>query len=240
MGDLVRTVIVDSTVFCRMPRSQVVDSRIEAGQVILALSSTGQASYEQSYNGGMGSNGLTSARHDIFSKKYAQKYPESYDPEVPEDLVYTGPHELTELHPELGIPLGKLVLSPTRTYLPVMMQVLKNYRDRIGALIHCTGGGQGKCLKFAGEQVHIIKDKLFPVPPLFSLIQSASGTEWEEMYQVFNMGHLLEIYTDEEAAKGIMEIAAGFGIEGRIIGRCEEAAQKKLTILSENGQFEFS
>ena len=220
VGDLVRTVIVDSTVFCRMPRKDVIETNIQAGDVILALASDGQASYETEYNGGMGSNGLTSARHDLFGHQYASAYPESFGPEVPIELVYTGPHSLTELDTVTGLSVGKLVLSPTRTYLPPMMRILKEYRPKLNGLIHCTGGGQTKVSKFA-KGVHIIKDDMLPIPRLFQLIHAASGTAWREMYQVFNMGHLLEIYTDEASARGILDISAAYGIQAKVIGRVE-------------------
>ncbi|MEM0998654.1 MAG: AIR synthase related protein [Bacteroidota bacterium] len=238
VGDLVRTIIVDSTVFCRMPRHEVIDNRIVPGQVIVGLGSAGQAHYETAYNGGMGSNGLTSARHDLFSRNYAEHFPESFDPEVPTDLVYTGPYRLTEVDEVTGITVGKLVLSPTRTYLPVMMKLFAEYRDHLSGLIHCTGGAQTKCLKFM-DQGHVIKDNLFPIPRLFELIQRASGTTWREMYQVFNMGHLLEIFTDESTARAVIDIATEFGVEARIIGRVEAAESPSLTILNHDRSYHY-
>ncbi|MEM7037156.1 MAG: AIR synthase related protein, partial [Bacteroidota bacterium] len=239
VGDLVRTIIVDSTVFCRIPRAEVVTTRVKPGDVIVGLASYGQATYETAYNGGMGSNGLTSARHDLFGKRYAAKYPESFDPEVPKDLVYSGPHALTDVDAVTGVTVGKMVLSPTRTYLPVMMKVFAEYRDRLNGIIHCTGGGQAKCMKFV-EGVHVIKDNIFDTPRLFELIQAASGTSWEEMYQVFNMGNLLELFTDESTARGIIDIATSFGIEAQIIGRVEAAETNRLTIRSAHGEFVYS
>lgn len=220
VGDLVRSVIVDSTVFCRMPRAHVIENRIQPGDVIVALASDGQASYEDSFNGGMGSNGLTSARHDLFHHDYAALYPESYGPEVPSELVYTGPHRLTDIDPVTGVTVGKLVLGATRTYLPPMLRVLRAYGPHIHGIIHCTGGGQTKVMKFA-QGVHIVKDALLPTPQLFRLIQAASQTTWREMYQVFNMGHLIEVYTDAASARGILDIAAEYGIAAQVIGRVE-------------------
>ncbi|MEL6590653.1 MAG: AIR synthase related protein [Bacteroidota bacterium] len=234
VGDVVRTMVVDATAFCRMKRSQVVtNEKIQAGDVILGLSSYGQATYESSYNSGIGSNGLTNARHDMLSHEYASRYPESYDvASVPEHLVYAGPHKLTDIEPETGQHIGKLLLSPTRTFLPLMHKVLGQHFEDIHGLIHCTGGGQTKCLKFV-ENLHIIKDNLLPTPPVFRLIQEASKASWQEMYQVFNMGHRLEIYTNEETAKKITEMAANFNIDAQIIGRCEAAEQNQLTIEGE-------
>ena len=236
VGDLVRSVIVDSTVFCRMPRANVIENAVRPGDVIVGFASHGQASYEDSYNGGMGSNGLTSARHDMFSKVYAEKYPESFDPEVPSDLVYAGPHMVTDLDPVTGVTMGKLVLSPTRTYMPIVVKALAEYRDQLHGMIHCSGGAQTKVLKFV-EGVHIIKDDLFETPRLFSLIQEASGTSWEEMYRVFNMGHRLEAYTDEATAKGLIDIAAEFDVEAKVVGRVEGDAGRKLTIRTAAGEF---
>lgn len=236
VGDLVRTIIVDSTVVARSKREDIIENKIAPGNVIVGLSSSGQASYESEYNGGMGSNGLTSARHDVFGGYLAEKYPESFDPDVPSDLIYSGSKSLTGMIDELGIDAGKLVLSPTRTYAPVIREVLDNYRDRIDGMIHCSGGAQTKVLHFA-EDVHIIKDHLFPVPPLFKMIQEESGTAWREMYQVFNMGHRFEIYTDESTAEGIIKLADTYSIEARIIGHCELSGQKKLTIRGEQGEF---
>ena len=236
VGDLVRTVIVDSTVVARSLRSDIIENNIGPGQVIVGLSSSGQASYESSYNGGMGSNGLTSARHDVFGAYLAQKYPESYDPDVPGDLIYSGKRKLTESIDQVGLDAGKLVLSPTRTYAPVIREILQKQRKHVHGMIHCSGGAQTKVLHFA-DKVHIIKDQLFPVPPLFRMIQEESGTAWKEMYQVFNMGHRFEIYTDDEAAGAIIELAANFNIDARVIGRCEEHSEKKLTIRGEQGEF---
>lgn len=236
VGDLVRTIIVDSTVVARARRDEIIENKIIPGQLIVGLSSSGQASYEDSYNGGMGSNGLTSARHDVFAAYLAEKYKESFDPELPESLVYSGSRYLTDMVEELGVDAGKLVLSPTRTYAPVIREIVEQYRGQIGGMIHCSGGAQTKVLHFA-DRVHIIKDNLFPVPPLFRMIQEESGTPWKEMYQVFNMGHRFEIYTDEASADGIMAIAGKFGIEARVVGRCEASDQKKLTIQGEEGAF---
>ena len=236
VGDLVRTIIVDSTVVARSRRDEIIENNILPGQVIVGLSSSGQSSYEDSYNGGMGSNGLTSARHDVFGGALSDLYPESFDPEIPDSLVYSGSRNLTSMVEELGIDAGKLVLSPTRTYAPVIREVLEQYRSSIGGMIHCSGGAQTKVLHFA-DKVHIIKDELFPVPPLFSMIQKESGTPWKEMYQVFNMGHRFEIYTDEESARGIIEIAAKYKIDGKVIGRCETSKEKRLTIKGAEGEF---
>jgi phosphoribosylformylglycinamidine cyclo-ligase len=238
VGDLVRTIIVDSTVVARSLRSDIIENHILPGNVIVGLSSSGQATYEDGYNGGMGSNGLTSARHDVFGGYLARKYPESYDPDVPAELIYSGNRSLTESIENLGLDAGKLVLSPTRTYAPVIIEVLEQFRDRIDGMIHCSGGAQTKVLHFA-KKVHIIKDKLFPAPPLFKMIQEESGTDWKEMYQVFNMGHRFEIYTDEQSAGGIIKIAEKYGIEARIVGRCEASEQKKLTIIGEQGEYNY-
>ena len=239
VGDLVRSIIVDSTVFCRIRRDQVVDNgNIRAGDVIVGLSSSGQASYEKAYNSGIGSNGLTSARHDVLHHSYAAAYPESYDPSIPKNLAYSGNLMLTTPSGIAGIDTGKLILSPTRTYAPVVKRVLEHFRHQIHGMIHCSGGGQTKILHFT-DQLHVIKDNPFPVPPVFRLIQEQSGTPWEEMYRVFNMGHRMEFYVPEEIAEKIIEISSGFNIEARIIGRCEAAHQRKLTILSENGEFRY-
>lgn len=235
VGDLVRSVIVDSTVFCRMPRARIVEATIEAGQVIVAFASHGQASYERAYNGGMGSNGLTSARHDLFHHDYAAKFPESFDPAVPADLVYTGPHRLTDVDAETGVTVGKLVLSPTRTYLPLADRMLREFGPKIKAIIHCTGGGQTKVLKFM-LQGHVIKDNLFAPPRLFELIREASGASVSEMYKVFNMGHLLEVYTDAATATALVEMAATYKIDARIIGRVEAASDRKLSLSSAWGE----
>ncbi len=239
VGDLVRSIIVDSTVFCRLPRKHIIEAHIEAGQVIVAFAGYGQASYEQEYNSGMGSNGLTSARHDLFHHDYATLFPESYDPAVPRDLVYTGPHRLTDVDHVTKQTIGKMVLSPTRTYLPLATQMFASYRDKIKAVIHCTGGGQTKVLKFA-HSGHIIKDNLFATPRLFELIQAASGASGREMYKVFNMGHLLEVYTDEVTAKELIDLARSFNIDAQVIGRVETAPAAKLTLQSAIGTFEYT
>lgn len=240
VGDLVRTIIVDSTVVCRMKRSEVVDNaKIRSGNVIVGLASYGQTTYEKEYNGGMGSNGLTSARHDVFYKELAMRYPESYDASMPSSLAYSGSYSLTDYVEGSPLNAGKLVLSPTRTYAPVIKKVLDQYRDKIDGMVHCSGGGQTKVLHFAGD-VHIVKDNLFPTPPLFVAIQQESKTEWSEMYRVFNMGHRMEIYTDEETAKAIIAIANSFEMDAQIIGRVEESATKKLTIQSAHGHFEYT
>jgi len=237
VGDLVRTIIVDSTVVARMKRSNVISAdKISAGDVIVGLSSSGQATYEKEYNGGMGSNGLTSARHDVFANCLATKYPESFDPEVPSDLIYSGNYKLTDQIEELGIDAGKLVLSPTRTYAPVVKKILEKHRKQISGMIHCSGGAQTKVLHFA-DGVHVIKDNLFPVPPLFRIIQEQSGTDWKEMYKVFNMGHRFEIYTSPEVADEIISIAGSFNIDAQIVGRVEPFEGKKLTIKTEEGTF---
>jgi len=237
VGDLVRTIIVDSTVTCRMKRSDVISNhRIEAGDVVVGLSSYGKATYEDDYNGGMGSNGLTSARHDVFAHYLAAKYPESFDPQVPLNLIYSGNYSLTQQIEELGIDAGKLVLSPTRTYAPVVKKILENYRNQIHGMVHCSGGAQTKVLHFV-DNLHIIKDNLFDVPPLFRIIQESSQTPWSEMYKVFNMGHRLEIYVKPQLADEIISIAAAFNIEGKIVGHCEQAEKAKLTIRSGFGEF---
>ena len=236
VGDLVRTIIVDSTVVCRMKRSDVISNHnIQDGDVIVGLASFGQASYETEYNGGMGSNGLTSARHDVFDKELATKYPESFDPSVPSDLVYSGTKKLTE---DVNAPLdaGKMVLSPTRTYAPVIKKILDEQRENIHGMVHCSGGAQTKVLHFV-ENVHVIKDNLFPIPPLFEMIQKESGTEWKEMYKVFNMGHRMEIYVPQEVANDIIEISKSFNIDAQIVGRVEAHDGKKLTINSPYGEF---
>ncbi len=239
VGDLVRTIIVDSTVTARMKRADVIDnSRIKARDVIVGLASFGQAVYEKEYNGGMGSNGLTSARHDVFYKALGNKYPESFDPMVPEDLVYSGKKSLTDEVEGSPLNAGKLVLSPTRTYAPVIKNVLKEYRSQISGMVHCSGGAQTKILHFL-DKGHVIKDNLFTPPPLFKLIQESSGTDWREMYQVFNMGHRMEIYCPEEIATDIISISESYNIEARIIGKVEAAETKKLTIKSEYGEFTY-
>jgi phosphoribosylformylglycinamidine cyclo-ligase len=239
VGDLVRTIIVDSTVTCRMKRTDVIDNaHICAGDVIVGLSSSGQAVYEKEYNGGMGSNGLTSARHDVFAKYLAEKYPESYDPNVPADLIYSGKKKLTDLIENLGIDTGKLVLSPTRTYAPVIKQLLDQGRKHIHGMVHVSGGAQTKALHFV-DKVRIVKNNLFPVPPLFRLIQEQSGTDWKEMYQVFNMGHRMEIYLPEEQAENVIAVSRSFGIDAQIVGFVEESDKKELIIEGENGRFEY-
>jgi phosphoribosylformylglycinamidine cyclo-ligase len=241
VGDIVRTIDVGFTAFARMRRSAVLASDIRPGDVIVGLASFGQAHYESAYNGGMGSNGLTAARHDVLSNAYAEKYPESFDPALPPDVVYTGKRLLTE---QLGLgngqqtSIGKLLLSPTRTYLPVLREVLRQHRKKIHGLIHVTGGGQTKVLKFA-KDVHILKDNLFDLPPLFRLIQESSGTDWREMYQVFNMGHRMEIYLAPRHADAVMAIAEQFGIEARIIGKVRSAQGERVTVKSPYGQFEY-
>jgi phosphoribosylformylglycinamidine cyclo-ligase len=238
VGDLVRTIIVDSTVTARLKRSDVIDNaNIKAGDVIVGLASFGQATYEKEYNGGMGSNGLTSARHDVFGKYLAAKYPESYDAEVPGELVYSGKTTLTQAIPGTPLDAGKLVLSPTRTYAPVVKKVLDTFNNsEIHGMVHCSGGAQTKILHFV-EALHIIKDNLFPVPPLFQLIQEQSGTDWKEMYQVFNCGHRLEFYVDPKIANEVIALSEAFGVQAQIIGRVEEAPTKKLTITGPNGSF---
>ncbi len=237
VGDLVRTVIVDSTVTCRMKRKDVItNEKIADGNVIIGLSSFGQASYEDQYNGGMGSNGLTSARHDVFNKTLAKMYPESFDNSISDEFVYSGNYELTQKIEGVDIDAGKLVLSPTRTYAPIIKEVLDKYRERINGIIHCSGGAQTKVLNFI-ENLHIIKDNMFETPPLFKLIQEQSGTDWKEMYKVFNMGHRMEIYTDGEIAQDIIKISKSFGVDAKIIGRCETLETKRLTIISDKGEF---
>lgn len=239
VGDLVRTVIVDSTVVARMKRSDVIDNaHISAGQVIVGFASYGRAAWEESYNSGMGSNGLTAARHDMFYKSLAEKYPESFDPSIPQSLVYTGSYALTDPVDDLEMDAGKMVLSPTRTYLPLVKNILSNYRNDIHGMVHCSGGGQTKVLHFT-DRVHIIKDNLLDIPPLFRIIQQESQADWKEMYQVFNMGHRLEIYTTPHAAMGMIALAQEAGIEARIIGRVEPSDENRLTIRSEVGEFSY-
>lgn len=233
VGDLVRTVIVDSTVVCRMRRDEVIDNaRIQEGDVIVGLASHGQAHYEESWNGGTGSNGLTSARHDLFGPGWREKYPECFDPGLPEDLVYTGPFDVTDAVDGVPVDAGKLVLSPTRTYAPVMVDLFKEGREDLHGLVHCSGGGQTKVLHFASPDLHVVKDDLFPTPALFSLIQQHSGTAWREMYQVYNMGHRMEVYTTAEHAQRVLDIAAAHGVDARIVGRVEarDAEGPRLTI----------
>jgi phosphoribosylformylglycinamidine cyclo-ligase len=237
VGDLVRTIIVDSTVVGRMKRKDVIDNKnIQDGDVILGLSSFGKTSYETQYNGGMGSNGLTSARHDVFSKDIAHKFPETFDPSIPKDLVYSGTQKLTSNIEGLNLDAGQLVLSPTRTYAPVIVELLKKFRNQIHGMVHCSGGGQTKILHFV-DQLHIIKDNLFETPPLFNLIQKESGTPWKEMYKVFNMGHRMEIYVQPEYVNSIIEICDSFKLEAKQIGKVERSESKKLTIKSEQGEF---
>lgn len=240
VGDLVRTIIVDSTVTARMKRSKVIDNaNIKAGDVIVGLASFGQAKYEKSYNGGMGSNGLTSARHDVFAHYLADKFPESFDSSVPKDLVYSGNVKLTDAVANAPIDAGKLVLSPTRTYAPIIKAILDKYTpNEIHGMVHCSGGAQTKVLHFV-DHVHVIKDNLFPVPPLFQLIQEQSKTDWKEMYQVFNCGHRMELYVPQELANDIIALSQSFGVEAQIVGRVEASEHKKLTIKSEFGTFEY-
>jgi len=239
VGDLVRTIIVDSTVVARMKREDVIDNgNIKPGNVIVGLASFGQSNYESEYNGGMGSNGLTSARHDVFSNVLASKYPESFDPQVPSDLVYSGSKELTEKIEGVSLDAGKLVLSPTRTYAPIVKEILSNFRGQIDGMVHCSGGAQTKVLHFVND-VHVIKDNLFEVPPLFKLIQEESGTDWKEMYKVFNMGHRMELYVDESIAQDIINISEKFGVAAQIVGRVEANTGKKLTINSQQGEYTY-
>lgn len=251
VGDIVRTIIVDSTVVCRMKRADVIDNKnIQAGDVIIGLASSGQATYETEYNGGMGSNGLTSARHDVFEKSLANKYPESFDPAVPSSLIYSGKVGLTEkinfehrsqipnLNTEISTDAGKLVLSPTRTYAPIIKKIIDKYRSQIHGMVHCSGGAQTKVLHFV-DKVHVIKDNLFPLPPLFKMIQEQSGTDWKEMYTVFNMGHRMELYLPEAIADDIIAISRSFNVDARIVGRVEASDKKRLTIKSEYGLFEY-
>jgi len=241
VGDLVRTIIVDSTVTARMKRSDVIDNaNIKAGDVIVGLASFGQSNYEKEYNGGMGSNGLTSARHDVFGKYLAEKYPESYDHAVPEDLVYSGTKKLTDTVEDSPLDAGKLVLSPTRTYAPIIKEICSKYSsEQIHGMVHCSGGAQTKILHFV-KNLHIIKDHLFEVPPLFKMIQEESNTDWKEMYQVFNMGHRMELYVPEEIAQELIDISRSFGVEAQIIGRVESSSEKKLTIQSKMGTYTYS
>ena len=245
VGDLVRTIIVDSTVTCRIERDKIISNdKIQAGDVIVGLSSSGQATYESEYNGGMGSNGLTSARHDVFDKSVANAFPESYDPSVPFDLVFSGGKKLTDpvQIDDAGttITAGKLVLSPTRTYAPVIKKVLEGHRSQIHGIVHCSGGAQTKVLHFVNDDVHIIKDNLFPIPPLFRLIQEQSGTDWKEMYKVFNMGHRMELYVPAEIADDIIAISKSFNIDAQIIGKVEALDKKQVTIRTENGEFVYN
>ncbi len=237
VGDLVRTIIVDSTVTCRMRRDEVIDNaNIKVGDVIVGLESFGQATYETEYNGGMGSNGLTSARHDVFNKKVAEKYPETYDSAVPEDLVYSGNCFLTDKVDGVSIDAGKLVLSPTRTYGPIIKKILGKHKGEINGMVHCSGGAQTKILHFVEDKI-IVKDNLFDVPPLFKLIKEQSGTDWKEMYKVFNMGHRMELYVSESIAQSIIDISKSFNVDAKIVGRVVGEGKKELTIKSEFGEF---
>lgn len=239
VGDLVRTIIVDSTVTCRMKRGEVINNaNIKPGDVIVGLSSTGQATYEKQYNSGMGSNGLTSARHDVFAKYLAEKFPESFSHEVPNELTYTGKYRLTDMIEEVGMDAGQLVLSPTRTYAPIIRELLRELRPQIHGMVHCTGGAQTKVLHFVNDNCKVIKDNLFPVPPLFRIIQDCSGTDWREMYQVFNMGHRMEIYVRPEIADQIIAVSKGFNVEAQVVGHVEEG-KRSLTIKSEFGAFSY-
>ncbi|SMP17063.1 phosphoribosylformylglycinamidine cyclo-ligase [Muriicola jejuensis] len=240
VGDLVRTIIVDSTVTARIRRDKVIDNaRIRPGDVIVGLASFGKSTYESEYNGGMGSNGLTSARHDVFGKELAKRYPESFDPSVPEDLVYSGKLKLTDTVADVPLDAGKLVLSPTRTYAPVIKKILEKYGpNELHGMVHCSGGAQTKILHFL-DRNHVIKDNLFPVPPLFRLIQEQSGTDWKEMYQVFNCGHRMELYVEEQIASDLISISESFGIPALVIGRVEAHPQKKLTIEGPNGTYSY-
>lgn len=239
LGDLVRTVVVDSTVIARMRREDVItNEKIKPGQVIVGLASYGQSTYEDEYNGGMGSNGLTSARHDVFDNYLADRFPESFDPSVPDNLIYSGSKKLTDPVDGSPIDAGKLVLSPTRTYAPVVIEILKDLRNEIGGIIHCSGGAQTKVLHFV-ENLHIIKDNLLPIPPLFKMIKEESGTEWKEMYKVFNMGHRMEFYIDEKHAQSIIDISKSFGIEAQIIGRVEASQDTSLTIENDLGKLHY-
>jgi phosphoribosylformylglycinamidine cyclo-ligase len=239
LGDLVRTIVVDSTVTARMKKDDIItNDNIRPGDVIVGLSSFGQASYEDSYNGGMGSNGLTSARHDVFHHSYADKYPETYDKSIPKDLVYTGPYKIEDTIAEIPVNIGQLVLSPTRTYAPIIAEVLKEHRKHIHGMVHCSGGAQTKVLHFI-KNLHIIKDNLFSTPPLFSIIQQESQTSWQEMYKVFNMGHRLEIYLPPEFAPIIIQISKSFNVDARIVGHVETSSSKRLTIKSEHGTFSY-
>ena len=239
VGDIVRTIIVDSTVISRMKRSDVIDNNnIEAGNVIIGLASYGQSTYENEYNGGMGSNGLTSARHDVFSNILASKYPESFDSSIPNDLIYSGSKLLTEKYHDLNINIGKLVLSPTRTYAPIIKDILSKYRNKINGMVHCSGGAQTKILHFI-DNLHIIKDNMFDTPPLFKMIQKESSTDWKEMYKVFNMGHRMEIYVNEDIASEIINISKSYNVDAQIIGRVEYSDEKKLSIMSKHGEFNY-
>ena len=240
VGDLVRTIIVDSTVTCRMRRADVIDNaNIAAGDVIVGLSSSGQATYEREYNGGMGSNGLTSARHDVFAGYLAEKYPESYDAAIPESLIYSGNIGLTDRIANLGVDAGKLVLSPTRTYAPIISLILKELRDKIHGMVHCSGGAQTKIMHFLNDGLRVVKDNLFPLPPLFELIHEQSNTDWKEMYKVFNMGHRMELYLPEKYASKVIEISKSFNVDAQVVGRVEKSDVRELIIESEFGRFTY-
>ncbi len=240
VGDVVRTVIVDGTMACRMRRDKLVTTeKLDEGDVIVSLASYGQASYEDEYNSGMGSNGLTSARHELLKKEYATKYPESVDPNLPDEVVYNGSYSLTD-KTETSLDVGKMILSPTRTYAPVVLDVLSQHFDDIHGIIHCSGGGQSKCLHYLPKPLRVIKDNLLPIPPLFNMIQKSAGTDWKEMYQVFNMGQRLEIFTNKETAKEIIKIAAKYNIDAAISGRIEKADKKEVVIDSPNGTFSYT
>ena len=238
VGDLVRTIIVDSTVTARIPRNQIIENNIQPGDVIVGLSSSGQATYENKYNGGMGSNGLTSARHDVFGKDLATKYPESYDPQIPDELVYSGNMSLTQPSEIDGVDIGKLVLSPTRTYAPVIKSILASFRNKINGMIHCSGGAQTKVLHFI-DNLHIIKDNMFHTPPMFEIIQKQSSTNWEEMYKVFNMGHRMELYVPKAISEDIIKISKSFNIDAQVIGKVEASKSKQVTISSQHGTFKY-
>ncbi len=241
VGDLVRTIIVDSTVTCRMKRSDVIDNaRIKHGDVIVGLSSTGQATYEKEYNGGMGSNGLTSARHDVFARYLTEKYPESYDASIPPELVYSGEMKLTDSVEGIEPDAGKLVLSPTRTYAPIISLILKELKGKVNGMVHCSGGAQTKIMHFLGDDLRVVKDNLFPIPPLFQLIQNQSNTDWKEMYKVFNMGHRMELYLPEAYAGQVIDISRSFNVDARIVGHVEKSERRELVIESEAGQFTYS
>ncbi|MGI6573004.1 MAG: AIR synthase related protein [Fermentimonas sp.] len=240
VGDLVRTIIVDSTVTCRMRRANVIDNaRVQAGDVIVGLSSSGQATYEEEYNGGMGSNGLTSARHDLFAHYLAEKYPESYDPSIPDHLVYSGNLKLTETIEGLGLDAGKLVLSPTRTYAPIISLILRELRGKIHGMVHCSGGAQTKVLHFLKDGLRAVKNNLFPTPQLFQLIQEQSRTDWKEMYRVFNMGHRMELYLPEAYAQRIIDISRSFNVDAQIVGHVEKSDKKEVLIESKQGKFSY-
>ena len=241
VGDLVRTIIVDSTVTCRMKRSDVIDNaRIKHGDVIVGLSSTGQATYEKEYNGGVGSNGLTSARHDVFARYLTEKYPESYDASIPPELVYSGEMKLTDSVEGIEPDAGKLVLSPTRTYAPIISLILKELKGKVNGMVHCSGGAQTKIMHFLGDDLRVVKDNLFPIPPLFQLIQNQSNTDWKEMYKVFNMGHRMELYLPEAYAGQVIDISRSFNVDARIVGHVEKSERRELVIKSEAGQFTYS